>query len=142
MPPTELRCVIDTNVLISAALFADSIPGQVLRHVLRHGSLLASPRTLTELAEVLGRPKLDRYLTWPEREHFLAALADRVELVEPDLELAVCRDPDDNAILELAVAGRAAAIIAGDPDLLALHPFQGIPILSPRSFTETLMAGG
>ncbi|WP_295878576.1 PIN domain-containing protein [uncultured Thiohalocapsa sp.] len=48
MPPTELRCVIDTNVLISAALFADSIPGQVLRHVLRHGSLLASPRTLTE----------------------------------------------------------------------------------------------
>ncbi|WP_242477072.1 putative toxin-antitoxin system toxin component, PIN family [Halochromatium glycolicum] len=66
-------------------------------------------------------------------------MADRVELVEPDMDLAVCRDPNDNAILELAVAGQATAIVAGDPDLLALHPFEGIPILSPRRFTETLM---
>jgi len=136
MPPAELRCVIDTNVLVSAALFADSIPGQALRHVLRHGSLLASPQTLTELAEVLGRPKLDRYLTWPEREQFLAALADQVELVEPCLDLAVCRDPDGDAMLELAVAGQATAVVAGDPDLLALHPFKDIPILNPRAFCE------
>lgn len=71
MRQTELRCVIDTNVLISAALFADSLPGRALRLVLSKGTLLASAETLTETAEVLGRRKLDRYLTWEERETFL-----------------------------------------------------------------------
>ena len=55
MPPTEPRFVIDTNVLISAALFADSLPGRAFRLVLRTGRLPASPETLTEIAEVLGR---------------------------------------------------------------------------------------
>jgi uncharacterized protein len=63
----RLRCVVDTNVLISAALFADSQPGRALRLVLRRGTLLASPETLAELAEVLGRRKLDGYLAWKNR---------------------------------------------------------------------------
>jgi putative PIN family toxin of toxin-antitoxin system len=141
MRQTERRCVIDTNVLISAALFADSLPGRALRLVLSKGTLLASAETLTETAEVLGRRKLDRYLTWEERETFLEALADRVEMVEPEIRLAVCRDPSDDRILELAVAGGAAAIIAGDQDLLTLSPFRGIPILSPRAFLERHEAG-
>ena len=133
---TELRCVMDTNVLISAALFADSQPGRALRLILRSGVLLASPEALTELADVLGRRKLDRYLTWEERETFLQVLADRTEMIEPSIRLAVCRDPDDDKILELAVAGGAAAIVVGDSDLLVLSPFRGIPILSPRAFLD------
>lgn len=57
-------------------------------------------------------------------------------MVEPEIRLAVCRDPSDDRMLELAVAGGAAAIIAGDQDLLTLSPFRGIPILSPRAFLE------
>ncbi|WP_459868116.1 putative toxin-antitoxin system toxin component, PIN family [Endothiovibrio diazotrophicus] len=45
-----------------------------------------------------------------------------------------CRDPKDNKFLELAVAGGASALITGDQDLLALHPFRGIPILAPADF--------
>ncbi|HEX6199820.1 MAG TPA: PIN domain-containing protein [Thermoanaerobaculia bacterium] len=70
MPKAEHRLVFDTNTLISAALFESSTPGRALRRALRTGALLASPETLTELAEVLGREKLDRYLTQEEREEF------------------------------------------------------------------------
>lgn len=45
-----------------------------------------------------------------------------------------CRDPRDNKFLELAVSGRATHIVTGDSDLLALHPFRGIIVVSPSSF--------
>jgi putative PIN family toxin of toxin-antitoxin system len=101
---------------------------------LTNGVLLASAETLTELAEVLGRSKLDRYLSWEERETFLRAFADRVEIIEPAVRFAVCRDPDDDKVLELAVAGGAHAVVAGDLDLLVLSPFRGIPIITAAAF--------
>jgi len=52
--------------------------------------------TLTELAEVLGRDKLDRYLSQDEREEFFEALIARVEIVEPAESIRACRDPKDD----------------------------------------------
>jgi predicted nucleic acid-binding protein len=45
-----------------------------------------------------------------------------------------CRDPKDNKFLELALSGKALCIISGDDDLLVLHPFRGIPVVSPQTF--------
>jgi len=45
-----------------------------------------------------------------------------------------CRDPDDNKFLELALSGKADLIITGDADLLSLHPWRGIAILSPADY--------
>ena len=61
------------------------------------------------------------------------------ELIEPNLRFfAVPRDPDDNHILECAVAGRADLIVSGDQDLLSLHSFHDIPIRTVRAFAESL----
>ena len=49
-----------------------------------------------------------------------------------------CRDPKDNQFLELAVNGQADFIVTGDEDLLVLHPFRAIPILTPRDFLHVL----
>ena len=46
----------------------------------------------------------------------------------------MCRDPDDDKFLELAVSGNADYLVSGDDDLLALHPFREIPILRPAEF--------
>lgn len=54
--------------------------------------------------------------------------------VDPGIEITACRDPRDNKFLELAVAAKAACIVTGDNDLLALHPFRSVPILSPSDF--------
>jgi predicted nucleic acid-binding protein len=50
--------------------------------------------------------------------------------------IRACRDPRDDKFLEVAVNGRADAIVTGDQDLLVLNPFQGIPILSPAGYLE------
>ena len=65
---------------------------------------------------------------------FLATLVRASELVEVTAVVNVCRDPKDNKFLELAVSGTATHIISGDDDLLSLHPFRGVAILTPQEF--------
>lgn len=134
------RRVFDTNVLVSALLSSASIPARAFRHALASGVILGSSETLRELDDVLARPKFEPYVRREERELFVAALLDRVELVEVVHAVRACRDPRDDKFLELALSGRATAIVSGDPDLLALNPFRGIEIVSPRDFVETLAA--
>ncbi len=67
---------------------------------------------------------------------FLAVLVREATLVEITETIAECRDPKDDKFLELAIGGKAACIVSGDKDLLVLHPFRGIPILTPAGFTS------
>jgi uncharacterized protein len=131
---SDLRFVFDTNVIVSAALLADSVPRQALDKALDEGTILISLPVLLELAEVLGRERLNRYLLEEERMRFLVALLKESELVGITEAVTDCRDAGDNKFLELAISGKADYIISGDKDLLILNPFRGIPILTPRSF--------
>ena len=131
---SNVRAVLDTNVEISAALLPQSAPRRAFDQVLEHGTSLISLATLAELNEVLRRPRFDRYLREEERLEFLASVVRESELVEVTAVVSVCRDPKDDKFLELALSGEATHIISGDYDLLSLHPFRGIAILSPQDF--------
>ena len=131
-----MRCVFDTNVLISALLLPDSKPRRALDRALRDGRVLLSFAALAELYEVLSREQFRRYVVDEEVRLFLAALTREAEWVEENAQIKACRDPRDDKFLELAVSGHATHIVTGDSDLLALHPFRGIQILSPHSFLE------
>ena len=131
---SSLRVVLDTNLVVSAALFPDSRPGQVLDYVIEHRVLLISEATRAELIDVLSRPRFDRYLPQEDRVDMLDSLMRQAESIDITHRITACRDPRDDKFLELAVSGNATHIISGDQDLLALHPFRGIPILTPRSF--------
>jgi putative PIN family toxin of toxin-antitoxin system len=96
--------------------------------------LLISVATVSELDEVLRRPGLNKYVTEEERIALLAALVREAELIAVTRAFAASRDPDDNKFLELALDGYADCIVTGDTDLLELHPFRGISIVSPRDF--------
>jgi putative PIN family toxin of toxin-antitoxin system len=132
------RYVFDTNAVVSALLFEQSVPGQAFYAALDGGEVLVSPATFAELAEVLGRKKFDRYLTHEERELFLAMLLREATVVEIAEEVRACRDPKDDKFLELVVSGRASGLVTGDEDLLALHPFRGAPVLTPAQFLGSL----
>ena len=134
----EARCAFDTNAAVSALLFEDSIPAQAFYAVLDRGQVLTSQAAFAELSNVLARRKFDRYATTEERERFLAMLLRDAPLVEITEEIRVCRDPKDNMFLELAVCGGASCLVTGDQDLLAPHPFRGIPILTPAQFLASL----
>jgi uncharacterized protein len=130
------RHVFDTNTLVSAVLFEHGKPGQALRRALSHGRVLLSSSTLEELAAVLQREKFERYVTAAEREEFLVAFVERALFIEPTEEVRACREAKDDKFLELAVSGRAAYIISGDADLLELHPFRGIAIMTAAEFLQ------
>ena len=127
------RIVVDTNVLISRLLAPASVPGRAMDKALE-GQLLVSEATLAELAEVLSRPKFDPYATLEERERFFALLTRIATRVAIHHRVQACRDPNDDKFLELAVNGQATCIITGDADLLALHTFRSITILTPGAF--------
>lgn len=61
-------------------------------------------------------------------------LFKEAELKDPTEKIRICRDPKDNKYLELAVSSDANFIISGDKDLLVLHPFRKISILTPDQF--------
>ena len=133
-----MRLVFDTNVVVSALLLADSIPRQAFDKALDQGTILISVPVILELADVLSRKKLNKYLLEDERMRFLISLLKETELIDITGPIAICRDPKDDKFLELAVDGNADYIVTGDADLLVLHPFRGIQILTPKDFLLTL----
>ncbi|MFO1266146.1 MAG: putative toxin-antitoxin system toxin component, PIN family [Rubrivivax sp.] len=127
------RAVLDTNVVLSALVFAGGSTAR-LRQAWQAGRLLplVSTATAQELMRVLAYPKfkldaqaqqelLADYLPW----------AEAVAVPEPPPRVPECRDVDDLPFLHLAVAGRADVLVSGDADLLALSR-PGAPTRGPR----------
>jgi predicted nucleic acid-binding protein len=77
-----MRFVFDTNTVVTALLFRDSVPGKAFYFALAHGTLLISSATIAELTEVISRRKFDKYLTNDEREEFVESLLTKAEIVE------------------------------------------------------------
>ncbi len=133
------RVVLDTSTLVSAALYTGSVPDQALSKALEYFDLCASVETMAELEQVLNRGKFDRYRERDSRFAFVATIRRRshlfaVELVGLSAFDPPCRDPKDNKFLALALFAEADAIVSSDEDLLVLHPWRGIPIVSPAEF--------
>lgn len=129
-----MRLVLDTNVLL-AAVIAPGLCRELLRKHLHSHEVTCSPALLEEFANKLRRP----FGFEPAEVPLFVAYRQRVHLVvaEP-LPSPVCRDPDDDLVLATALAAGAEVIITGDKDLLVLKSHQGIRILSPRQFLETV----
>jgi putative PIN family toxin of toxin-antitoxin system len=130
-----MRVVVDTNVLVSAALKQKSMPGMTALLVERRGGLLKSLATERQLFEVVARPRLASLID-PETQAWLKKLMAAAELVTITERIVACRDPTDDKFLELAVNGHADLIVSGDADLLALNPFRDIPIVTPAMFVQ------
>ena len=139
------RAIIDTNILIRALIKPQGTVGPVLAR-LRDGdyTLLYAEPLLDELVAKLVLPRIrDKYhLTDDDAETVLALILLRGEPVMPQRRITACRDPKDNVVLEVAVAGEADYIVTGDDDLLVLHPFEGILIVGPAEFLKALETAG
>lgn len=134
-----MRVVLDTSVLVSSMIASSGTIGQVL-HLLRKGEFNAvfSEPIIEELIEVLGRPRIrEKYhIRSKDIQMLLGLILLRGVSVVATTRIVACRDPRDNKFLEAAIDGKAECIVTGDSDLLALHPFQGVAILSPAEFVD------
>ncbi len=134
------RIVLDTNIVISRALVPESVPGRVVGKALDECTVLGSAATIRELEEVIVRKKFDRITPRWKRLAAIRLYCLELTVCEVVDVVNVCRDPKDNMLLELALSGRADLIVTGDKDLLCLHPWRGIEILSPADYLERFSA--
>jgi len=134
-----MRAVIDTNIIIRALIKPVGTVGPVLDR-LGAGDFTAiySEPLLEELLAKLALPRIRKKydLTDVDVSDLLALLALRGELVEPQRKVKVCRDPDDDRIIEAALEGRAQWVVTGDEDLLSLKNFESVRFVTPRRFLE------
>ncbi|MBK5204572.1 MAG: putative toxin-antitoxin system toxin component, PIN family [Polaromonas sp.] len=135
------RVVFDTSTLVSAALRVGSVPHQALTLALRVSEVCVSASALAELDEVLMRAKFDRYQPPQTRREFADFMRHRatwfaVSKAQVSKVNPPSRDPKDNQFLALAQICAAAALISSDSDLLVLHPWNGVPILTPAAFLQ------
>jgi putative PIN family toxin of toxin-antitoxin system len=135
-----IRVVADTNIFISALMFG-GLPGTLLDLALvKSIQLVTSPVLLDELDEKL-REKFE--VDAGDTEFIRARLEKNALVVNPTIALSVIKeDPDDDRILECAVAGKANYVVSGDRHLLKLGEYEGIPIVTARQFMDAIEADG
>lgn len=131
-----LIVVLDASTFVSAALKAHSLPERaLLRAVDEPNRIIMSRQVEDEYREVIFRPKFDRFVSVERRQRILDLVMVAAERVEPTATVRECRDPKDDKDLALAAAGNADVIVSSDVrHLLSMHPWRGIPILSPADF--------
>lgn len=134
------RVVIDTNLVLSALVFAGGRLAPLrLTWQARQVLPLVSRATAAELIRALAYPKFK--LAAHEREELLGDYLPYCKIVRiPAVPPATppCRDAFDVIFLELALAGKADALVTGDKDLLSLAGQLPCPILSADRFLSTL----
>jgi putative PIN family toxin of toxin-antitoxin system len=144
---TVPRVVVDTNVWVSALLNRHGYPAQVLSALQagRFTALVSNP-LLSELAEVLSRPRIARKygVTQTDGEELATLVRERGVEVTVTGSLRLCRDPDDDVILETALLGGADVVVSrdedlkGDEELVRVLLTAGIETLSVRRFLLVL----
>jgi putative PIN family toxin of toxin-antitoxin system len=108
-----LRLVLDTNIVVSAALKPDGLQRTVLLlAITKPARMYVSPPILSEYRAVLSRPELR--ISKGERNQLLQLIENRAHLVSPSLSLKVATDPKDNVFLECADAARADYLVTGN----------------------------
>ena len=133
-----MNIVCDTNVLVSGVLF-----GGHAREILRLASRgvvinFISPDILREAENVLRRSKFGLH---PEQVlEIIALFKDTFEIVTPSIRVrAISSDPQDNHVIEAALAARAKYIISGDKHLLELMKWADIDVVSPAQFMQNVI---
>ena len=132
-----LKFVLDTNVLVSALISGRGNPALLLDKSAEKYTLFISKDILIEFEDVISRDKFG--FTDEEINTIIEAIISVSEAVNPEIKLNVIKsDPDDNKILECAVACRASHIVSGDRHLLDLKEYSGIKIITPKAALDLL----
>ena len=131
------KIVLDTNIFISALGWKGK-PKEIFNRIIDHEfELILSHHQLEELQRVIEYQKFN--FSEDQKTQFLAIILEVATLVETSQNVYVIEeDPDDNRILEAAIAGKADYIISGDEHLLQLKEYQTIKILNADNFLKLL----
>lgn len=133
------RVIIDTNIWISFLI------GKALAGLHRHLNsgriqVVICPHLLLELADVLARPRIRKYIPREKADEFFDLLDEVAILVEPKLGPPLCRDPKDDYLLYAALKARARYLVTGDDDLLSMQEIGNTQIITFAEFNNIMNA--
>jgi putative PIN family toxin of toxin-antitoxin system len=142
-----LRVVIDVNVLVSGTIVPSGDSAFIVRSF-KQGvfDIITSQQHLDELYRVLGRRRIrsQYHVTERRRKKIVGRLAQLAEFVQPSGALALCRDPTDDYLIEMAILGRATHLVTGDKDfhddpaLLRFLQEREVAVIYPADFVTFL----
>ncbi len=145
----SITAVIDTNVWVSAFLNPEGYPARLMRageegrfHV------VTSLPLVEELIEVLQRPRIlkIRNSTAEQVRSYVKGIVGLAQVVSVDKVPRLCRDPDDDVLLQTAITGGATHIVSRDEDitrdlsLLEQLQARGIQAMTVNRFLDELGA--
>jgi hypothetical protein len=147
VPGVPVKAAVDTNIWISS-LIASSKTAARLVDEWREGKfvIVISEQQVLELYEVFSRPKfLFRYrIDRQEIDDLVSSIAARAERISLKGTIKLCRDPDDDVILETAIRGKAKYLITGDKDItddkkvLSFLSQHGVTVISLSNFLSII----
>jgi len=124
---------LDSGIFISAMEYG-GVPKEALVHAAATEELLICTQIENEIIRVMH----DKFGHLPDevRRRLSAYVGDATRITVTGVLSGICRDPNDDFILECAAAGHADAIVTGDKDLLSLGTYRSIMILTPRQYLD------
>ena len=130
------KVVLDTNIYISSVFWEGKSYILIKKAIAQDIIAFISGGIIKEIRRALAR---DFNLEKQEIEDIVDAIALFTHIVEPKEKVDVIKeDPDDDRVLECALACKAKYIVSQDKHLRKLGKFRGIEILSPEQFLETV----
>ena len=136
------KIVLDTSVVI-AGILGNRTSQEILLEILKDKLIiLISPEVLNEYRAASHYPKILSWASIYFLEYIIGALQKKGKFINPEISTNLCRDKKDNMFFDLAIAGKAFAIITWDKDILSLRDDQNsvvymnktIYILTPTEF--------
>ncbi len=134
-----MRVVLDTNVILSRAVFGSAAIKTVVEDICHNHELILPTYVIDEIREVVARK-------WPSRmravEEFLQELTYEIVLTPIDVEKGLfnIRDPKDYPVLYSAMLADADVLVTGDKDFDNVDV--GRPeILTPAEYAERYLSG-
>lgn len=140
---SDIRIVVDTNVLISGLFGIKNSPSAQILNAIRAQKiiLVTSPLILEEVGDVINRDRVVKLtkMSSAERTDFMDKLIERSDVTAGmQLSQLISRDVKDDKFLACAFEAKADYIVTGDEDLLDLKEYEGIKIVTPREFLKVL----
>ena len=134
-----IKVIIDTNVWISF-LMGKTLTGLEYYIYDCRFQIISCKEQLSELQEVLHRPKMEQYFSVQQIMEIFELLADYALFVKIISKIDVCRDVKDDYLLALATDSKADFLITGDKDLLSIEQVETTKIINFKDFENIFLS--